>query len=199
MGTHERQSTNGHQQRHHKCCHDGHPKDGSASNQSDGRADSELTRHATDWERRDHVADRIFALLEQAGHRLTEPRVELVRSVSGQAERPFTGEDLYEELRETGLGRATVFRTLKLLLDLNILSRLHMEDGCQQYILAPFDDSQGDNHHDRLICRLCGRVAYLEHCPMEDAIAGIAKQSGYSVETHHLDIIGLCGDCNAPK
>lgn len=199
MSTHERQLINGHRQRHHKSCHDGHPNDSSAPKQPDPQADSGLTRRMTDWERRDDDADRIFALLEQAGHRLTEPRVELVRAVSAQAERPFTGEDLYEELRATGLGRATVFRTLKLLLDLNILSRLHMEDGCQQYILAPIDDSQGDNHHDRLICRLCGRVAYLEHCPMEDALAGIAKRSGYSVETHHLDIIGLCGDCHAPK
>lgn len=141
-------------------------------------------------------AKHIFTLLEQAGHRLTEPRMELIRAVSAQAQHPFTGEDLYEDLRGTGLGRATVFRTLKLLLDLNVLSRLHMEDGCQQYILGPADGSRRDNHHDRLICRVCGRVAYLDHCPMEDSIAGIAKRTGYSVESHQLDIIGLCGDCH---
>lgn len=141
-------------------------------------------------------ADRIFSLLETAGYRLTEPRIELIHAVSAQAQRPFTGEELYEELRETGLGRATVFRTLKLLLDLNILSRLHMEDGCQQYILAPADNHPGENHHDRLICRLCGKVAYLDHCPMEEAIADIAKRFGYRVETHHLDIFGLCSDCH---
>lgn len=141
-------------------------------------------------------AEYIFSVLERAGHRLTEPRIELIRAVSAQAEHPFTGEDLYDELRDTGLGRATVFRTLRLLLDLNVLSRLHREDGCQQYILAPADGRQGENHHDRLICRECGRVAYLDHCPMEQAIADIARRSGYAVETHHLDIIGLCADCN---
>lgn len=141
-------------------------------------------------------AERILNVVEEAGHRLTEPRAELIRAVSAQGQRPFTGEDLYDELRTTGLGRATVFRTLRLLLDLNVLSRLHMEDGCQQYILTPADGSQGENHHDRLICRLCGRVAYLDHCPMEEAIAGIAKRSGYRVETHHLDIIGVCGECD---
>lgn len=141
-------------------------------------------------------AAHIFSIVEAAGHRLTEPRRELIRAVSAQAERPFTGEDLYDELRETGLGRATVFRTLKLLLDLNVLSRLHMEDGCQQYILAPADDTHGDNHHDRLICRECGRVSYLDHCPMEDILPDIAQRFGYNVEGHHLDIIGLCGECH---
>lgn len=142
------------------------------------------------------AADHIFAAVERAGHRLTEPRMELIRAVSEQNERPFTGEDLYDELRDTGLGRATVFRTLRLLLELNVLSRLHMEDGCQQYVLAPPADDHGDDHHDRLICRMCGRVAYLDDCPMEDAISGIAKRSGYRVETHHLDIIGLCARCD---
>src|SRR5690625_2136685 len=141
-------------------------------------------------------ADYIASVLEKAGHRLTEPRLDLIRAVSAQGERPFTGEDLYDELRPTGLGRATVFRTLKLLLDLNVLSRLHMEDGCQQYILAPGDDSHGDNHHDRLICRECGRVSYLDQCPMEDIIPDIAERFGYNVEGHHLDIIGLCGECD---
>lgn len=141
-------------------------------------------------------AKYIASVVEGAGHRLTEPRRDLIRAVSTQGERPFTGEDLYDEFRDSGIGRATVFRTLKLLLDLNILSRLHMEDGCQQYILAPRDTVHGDNHHDRLICRECGRVAYLDHCPMEDALADIAQRSGYRVETHHLDIIGLCDACD---
>ena len=141
-------------------------------------------------------ADYIASVLEKAGHRLTEPRLDLIRAVSAQGERPFTGEDLYDELRQTGVGRATVFRTLRLLLDLNVLSRLHMEDGCQQYILAPRDAHLDENHHDRLICRECGRVAYLDHCPMEEALAEIARRSGYRVETHHLDIIGICADCH---
>lgn len=140
----------------------------------------------------------ILGLLEQAGHRLTGPRVQLVKAVSALEQRPFTGEDLYEDLRVRGVGRATVFRTLKLLQDLGVLSRLHMEDGCQRYIVAPPGDPQNPDHHDRLICRHCGRVAYLEECPMEESIARIAEQSGYRVETHHLDIVGVCSACHAP-
>lgn len=139
----------------------------------------------------------MFERMESAGHRLTEPRKQLIRAVAAQRERPFTGEELYEHLKPTGLGRATVFRTLKLLHDLGLLSRLHLFDGCQHYIVSPHEHRADAQHQDRLICRRCGRVAYLDNCPMSESIARIAQESGYHIETHHLDILGLCGDCVA--
>lgn len=150
----------------------------------------------TEMQRLEH---NILGLLEQAGHRLTGPRMQLVKAVSDLEKQPFSGEDLYDGLREHGVGRATVFRTLKLLQDLGVLSRLHMEDGCQRYIVAPPGEPRDADHHDRLICRHCGRVVYLNECPMEEAVARIAEQSGYHVETHHLDIVGVCADCHGPN
>lgn len=141
------------------------------------------------------IEAHIVRALEEAGHRLTEPRLQLIRAVADQSERPFTGEALYEELKKTGLGRATVFRTLKLLQDLGVLSRLHLFDGCQHYIVTPHDAQRDHSHQDRLICRQCGRVTYLDDCPMSESIARIAEQSGYRIESHHLDILGLCADC----
>src|SRR5690606_37213318 len=102
------------------------------------------------------LEEHILHRLEQAGHRLTEPRVQLVKAVAAREQRPFTGEDLYEGLRGTGLGRATVFRTLRLLQQLGVLARLHLADGCQRYIVTPAAGSRGSGHHDRLICRECG-------------------------------------------
>src|SRR5690606_40262139 len=45
------------------------------------------------------LAEHILHLLEQAGHRLTEPRVQLVKAVAAWERQPFTGEDLYALLR----------------------------------------------------------------------------------------------------
>lgn len=146
-----------------------------------------------DTERLEH---HIIELLEQSGHRLTAPRVQLAKAVSDLGHKPFSGEDLYEDLREQGIGRATVFRTLKLLQDLGVLSRLHMEDGCQRYIVTPPGGPWDPDHHDRLICRRCGRVAYLAECPMEESMARMAEQLGYRIESHHLDIVGVCADCH---
>lgn len=141
------------------------------------------------------IEAQIVHALEDAGHRLTEPRLQLIRAVADQSERPFTGEALYDDLKQTGLGRATVFRTLKLLQDLGVLSRLHLFDSCQHYIVTPHDLQRDTSHQDRLICRQCGRVAYLDNCPMSESIARIAQESGYRIESHHLDILGLCGHC----
>lgn len=156
------------------------------------------TRNWTKLHERE-LEHRIIDRLERAGHRLTEPRTLLVRAVSGRKYTPFTGEDLYEQLRETGLGRATVFRTLRVLQDIGVLTRLHTTDGCRRYIVGPPDDDHDADHHDRLICRECGHVAYLDECPMQDALSRIARQSGYKVETHQLDIVGLCADCTASE
>ncbi|MFS8582973.1 MAG: transcriptional repressor [Limnochordales bacterium] len=145
------------------------------------------------------LEQHILDLLEEAGHRLTGPRVQLAKAVSAMAHRPFSGEDLYEDLRRRGVGRATVFRTLKLLQDLGVLSRLHMEDGCQRYIVAPPGGPADADHRDRLICRRCGRVAYLDQCPMEESMARVAEQLGYHIESHHLDIVGLCADCHGAE
>lgn len=141
----------------------------------------------------------ILHVMERAGHRLTGPRVQLAKAVSALGRRPFSGEALYEDLRGRGVGRATVFRTLKLLHDLGVLSRLHMEDGCQRYIVTPPGGWNGPDHRDRLICRRCGRVAYLDHCPMEESMARVAEQLGYRIESHHLDIVGVCADCHVPE
>lgn len=143
------------------------------------------------------LESRIAKALQDAGHRLTGPRLSLIKAVAAQSQKPFTGEDLYKDLRGTGLGRATVFRTLRVLQDLGLLSRLHLADGCQHYIAGPQDHPPEADHHDRLICRECGRVAYLESCPMSESISRIASESGYQVETHHLDILGLCGECRS--
>ena len=84
--------------------------------------------------------------LEQAGHRVTEPRSQLIKAVVAQKER-LTGGPC-TKLKEAGLGRTTVFGTL-LLQDLGLLSRLHLPEGCQHYIVSPPEHQDG-KHHDRI-------------------------------------------------
>lgn len=133
--------------------------------------------------------------VEQAGYRLTSPRLQLIETIAALRHQTFTGEQLYNQVKGDGLGRATVFRTLKLLQELGLLLKLHQAHGCNHYIVALPEQKQSTTHQDRLVCRTCGRTDYLKHCPIDDAITHIAKQSGYHIETHHLHVVGICDRC----
>ena len=64
--------------------------------------------------------------MEEQGHRLTAPRRAVLEAIDATVA-PFTVEDLCDVL--PGVGRATVFRTIRLLQDLAVLCRVPLEDG----------------------------------------------------------------------
>lgn len=138
--------------------------------------------------------DKFIEQVKKRGYKLTEPRRRLLERVQ-ELERPFTAEELYEMMSRQGIGRATVFRTLKLLLDIGVLVRVHLEEGCQHYQLAAGLPGE-EHHHDRIICRACGRITDLDECPMREDAAAIAKRSGYRLQGHHLDLYGICSRCD---
>ena len=79
--------------------------------------------------------EKILGTLEKAGYRITKPRQILVELVNKQTS-AFTGEELYHELNKKGIGRATMFRNLRILQDIGILTRLHLYKKCHYYVLS---------------------------------------------------------------
>ncbi len=139
-------------------------------------------------------------IIKQKGFRLTIARQNVVDMVC-KSLYPFTAEEMYAQLKEQGIGRATVFRTLKLLQELDVLVRVHLEEGCQHYQLSAATINAShchteDHHHDRIICRHCGEISYLDECPMKTNVNEIAKRSGYRIQGHHLDLYGVCRGCD---
>lgn len=138
-------------------------------------------------------ADGLLETLSKQGFKLTGPRRLIVNQIVA-FRHPFTADEMYDSLKCRQVGRATVFRTLKILQDLELLVRVHLEEGCQHYQLAA-DLQSGGHHHDRIVCRYCGEIDYLDECPMKDNVQEIASRSGYRVEGHHLDLYGVCPRC----
>src|SRR4051812_2953776 len=93
----------------------------------------------------------IVSQLERAGHKMTRPRREIVERITERNDR-FTANDLLDAVASDGVGRATVFRTLDLLVQLGYLNRIHSSTDCATYTLC-----DGDHHH-HLVCNTCGRV-----------------------------------------
>jgi Fur family ferric uptake transcriptional regulator len=88
--------------------------------------------------------------------------------------------------RNPSIGYATVYRTLRLLLDSGLASARQFEDGQTRYEVA-------GAHHDHLICVKCGLILEFEDDEIERLQDRIAdKLGGFRVLRHKHELYGLC-------
>ena len=105
----------------------------------------------------------------------------------------ITIEDLLARVREDDpkIGYATVYRTLKLFTECGIAAERNFGDGPSRYELS---DESTDEHHDPLICTECGKIIEFHDERIEKLQEQVAKEFGFTIETHKHEIYGLCGD-----
>ena len=133
----------------------------------------------------------VLKQLAERGFRDTRARRSIVETVLNK-DGQFSARQLHEELRRRGVGRATVFRTLDLLVELGVLNRLHTDDRCSSYIVC------ADRHHHHLVCDRCGAVQEISDGRVERALRAMAAESGFRAREHHVEIVGSCRDCQSP-
>ena len=131
--------------------------------------------------------------LEGAGHRLTAPRRVLAGMIAAQSGH-FTAEDLLAQARRDrrGLGRATVFRSLDVLAELGAVERLDLPSGGHAFVACE------PAHHHHVVCASCGRSTEVSDLGMEGMAEAIGRETGYRVDTHRLELFGLCPACREP-
>ena len=102
-------------------------------------------------------------------------------------------EDLYLRLRKENprIGYATVHRALKLFAECGIAEQRHFGDGQARY-----EASDRDEHHDHLICVVCGKIVEFEDPRIEELQVEVAGVHGFSIERHRLELYGCCQDCS---
>jgi Fur family ferric uptake transcriptional regulator len=102
-------------------------------------------------------------------------------------------EDLYLRLRRKNprIGYATVHRTLKLFAECGIAEQRNFGDGQARY-----EASAHDEHHDHLICVVCGKIVEFEDPRIEELQIEVAGGLGFSIERHRLELYGCCSDCH---
>ena len=127
--------------------------------------------------------------LEARGYRVTPPRRAVIAAVL-QQNNHFTVEELLQRCR--GAGRATVFRTVRLLSEMGVICRVLMEDGSLHYRVS----QRGHHHH--LVCTACGHVQDLDDCSVTDVVRELSRASGYEIEGHWLEFYGRCQSCRSP-
>jgi|FLYL01.1.fsa_nt_gi Fur family ferric uptake transcriptional regulator len=124
--------------------------------------------------------------LEARGYRVTPSRRAVLASILQRGDH-FTVDDLVRHCR--GAGRATVFRTIRLLTEMGVVCRVLMEDGSLHYRLS----QRGHHHH--VVCTQCGSVRDLDECGVGGLVRELAAASGYEIEGHWLEFYGRCLEC----
>ncbi|MCL7454370.1 MAG: transcriptional repressor [Anaerolineae bacterium] len=134
--------------------------------------------------------ERILRQLSQAGYRITQPRRAVVRALL-EDDGYSNAAKVHERARLycPGVGLVTIYRTLDLLSEAGFLRRIHSQDGCHGY--APIQ--RGHRHH--LICRRCGAAVEFKGCDLVPFLDRVSDETGYRIEEHLLELIGLCSTC----
>ena len=104
----------------------------------------------------------------------------------------FEAEQVLELLRQRGwkVGKATVYRTLPLLVDCGILKQVRFD--VKQ---AHYEHAFGESPHDHMVCRRCGRIIEFSSDEVEELRARIARRYRFHVTGHRFQLSGLCWDC----
>ncbi len=97
-------------------------------------------------------------------------------------------DDLLEQSRKKNkkIGYATVYRTLKLLVEAGLAQQRDFGDGQTRYEIV-------SQHHDHLICSKCGLVLEFEDDEIERLQEQVAQRlGGFKIVHHRLELYGLC-------
>ena len=135
------------------------------------------------------VRPDLLAVLEDGGYRITAPRRSVIAAL-GSKDEGFTSEELCDEL--PAVGRATVYRTIKLLQKAGVICRLTMPDGAPKYSLARVE------HHHHTVCVKCGAVGEFRHATIERLLRAIGQEISGEIVGHRLEVFTVCADCEMP-
>jgi Fur family ferric uptake transcriptional regulator len=135
------------------------------------------------------IRNRVLEHLRRKGLRVTKERTAIIEAAFGSS-RHFTAEELLEEARKLvpSVSRATVYRTLPLLLETGLLHRLDLDRGERYY--DPNYATHPDHNH--LICLDCHKIFEFEDNGLEARENEITRALGFSPAAKHLRIEATC-------
>jgi Fur family ferric uptake transcriptional regulator len=132
----------------------------------------------------------LASTLHHQGHRMTAQRqmvLDAVCEIGGHA-RP---EQVYElvQQKSPAVHRATVYRTLKLLCELGLVTDTLTAEGYLVYEIA------GGQPHHHLVCRCCGADVEFSDEAYRAFVEALQSNTGFQVEATHITLSGVCPAC----
>ncbi len=138
------------------------------------------------------------AVLRAAGLKATLPRIKILEFLERSAERHLSAEDIYKSMlaENEEVGLATIYRVLTQFESARLVTRHHFEGDRSLFELGV---SEGQDHHDHLVCDRCGAIQEFVDEVIEQAQRDVARRYGFRIVHHTLNIQGICADCQAQE
>ncbi len=109
------------------------------------------------------------------------------------SEEHLDAEEIYQRLmrKKKNVSRATIYRTLEVLVDNDFVRKLNFSDGRMRY-----EHTQSHHqHHDHMVCQLCGKVVEFFNPQIEALQEHVAREHQFVILAHTMYIYGLCAEC----
>lgn len=109
----------------------------------------------------------------------------------------FSAETLYRWMREESgpaVSRATVYRTLSLLVEGGFIQSLDVGRGELMY-----EHTLGHRHHDHMVCLECGKIEEFHDERIEELQRQAARRKGFEVVDHDHRLLGYCRACSRKR
>ena len=137
------------------------------------------------------------SLLRGKGLKVTAQRIAVLSVLSEKPDSHLTAEEIYDLVKagSPDIGLATVYRTIQMLLELNIIDRIYLDDGYVRYELGHVYEDEDSHHHHHLICVKCGRVMSFQGDLLETFEMRMEEETGFQIQDHDVKLYGFCRDC----
>lgn len=134
--------------------------------------------------------EKFREFLEIRGEKLTKPRRVLVAHIFS-SHKHFDADELVLDLQSAGhkVGRATVYRTLRLLVEAGLLRELRVTNR------TAYEHDYGYPSHDHMHCTQCGTIIEFTNEEVRQLRERLALQHSFRASGHRFVITGQCASC----
>ena len=135
-------------------------------------------------------------MLKAKGLKVTNQRLIVLKVLDKHRDIHMAAEDIYKLVKAEcpDIGLATVYRTVQLLLEMQLVDRINWMTVVYGMRLGIVDGESKHTHH-HLICKDCGKVLSFNDDLLEELENHIEKMTGFRVLDHELKFYGQCKDC----
>ena len=135
-------------------------------------------------------------MLKEKGLKLTGQRLLVLETMAEHPGEHLTAEEIFDLARRNypEIGLATIYRTLQVLVELNVVDKISFDDGFARYELIEELDSERHHHH-HAICIGCKTVISLEEDLLEALEQELMENLGFAVTDHEVKLYGYCKEC----